>query len=79
MNAALTFNRSAKRFVLDALGKTVDSENYIVEKDNPEQRVLTADGQEIRLADFAGVRHGSGIFIKSDIASLVVASEFIKR
>jgi hypothetical protein len=79
MNGLLKFHFFAKKFVLDALGKTVDDEKFLVEKDNPEQRVLTVDGQEIRLGEFAGVRHGSGVFIKSDISSLVAASDFIGR
>lgn len=79
MNPVLTFHPSAKRFVLGALGKALDEEKYLVEKDNPEQKVLTIDGQEIKFSEFAGVRHGSEIFIKSDIASLVLASDFIGR
>jgi len=79
MKPTLTFHVSAKKFVLDVFEKTVDQEKYIVEKDNSEQRVLTAKGEEIRLGDFAGIRHGSGIFVKSDITSLVAASDFIRR
>ena len=79
MKPALTFHVSAKKFILDIFDKTLDQEKYIVEKDNPAQRVLTANGEEIRLSDFAGIRHGSEIFVKSDIASLVAASDCIRR
>jgi len=79
MNPAITFDKSAKKFILGLFGKTVDNEGYIVEKDNPAQRVLTANGEEITLRDFAGIRHGSEIFVKKDIVSLVAASDYIRR
>ena len=77
MSAHLTFDAESREFVLDAFGKTVDGGGYIVEKADPSQKVLTTDGEEIELSSFAGIRKGSEVFIKSDIASLVQASEFI--
>lgn len=67
----LTFDESTKDFVLEAFGKSVDTAGYLIEKDNPKQRVLTKDGQEIKKDEFAGVRKGSEIYIKSDIVSLL--------
>jgi len=78
MAVHLTFDTESTEFVLDAFGKQVDAEGYIVEKSNTDQRVLTTDGEEIELTKFAGIRKGSEIFIKSDICSLVQASEFIR-
>ena len=79
MNAcALTFDRSAARFILDTFGKTVDGENYLVEKENAGQRVLTPQGAEVRLAQFAGIRRGSEIIVTSDMASLIEAADAIK-
>lgn len=67
----ITFEKSARRHVLDFLGKTTDQDGYIVEKDNPHQRVLTQEGEEIHESKFGGVRKGSEIFFKSDIVSLI--------
>jgi len=67
----ITFTKSARDFVLDAFGKTQDSEGYLVEKSNPKQRVLTQDGEEIKKEQFAGIKKGSQVFIKSDLVSLM--------
>lgn len=76
---SLTFDRSAAPFVLDVFDKTVDAEKYVVEKSDTNQRVLTPKGEEIRMGEFAGVRKGSEIFIKSDIDSLIDAADHIGR
>ncbi len=52
-------------------GKFVDSHGFIVEQNNLSERVLTKDGEEIRLEEFAGVRKGSEVFIKNDINSIL--------
>lgn len=67
----ITFDQSAKDFILKAFDKTVDKEGFVVEKDNPRQRVLAPDGQEVEYKDFAGIKKGSEIFIKSDLISLI--------
>lgn len=74
----ITFERSAAQIVLDLFGKSIDSERCLVEKDNPAQRVLTPEGEEIRLREFAGLRKGSEIFIKKDLSSLIEAADHIK-
>jgi hypothetical protein len=43
----ITFDQSSRLFILDTFDKAVDSEGYIVEKKNLNQRVLTQDGLEI--------------------------------
>lgn len=65
------FDPSAKNQVLNAFDKSVDSEGYVVEKNNPKQRVITPEGEEVLFDNFAGLRRGSEIFIKSDIISLI--------
>ena len=65
----ITFEESAKETILSFFDKTVDNEGFIVEKDTY-QRVITPDGQEIRLEEFAGIGKG-GVFIKSDLPSLI--------
>ena len=67
----LTFDESAKLDILDFIDKGVDSEDFIVEKSNPSQRVLTFEGQEISKKEFGGVKRGSEVFIKDDIISLI--------
>ena len=73
----ITFDKTAKKFILDTFDKIIDGENYVVEKNNPKQRVLTQDGQEVEFEKFAGIKKGSEIYIKSDILSLIKLSDEI--
>lgn len=66
----ITFEVSAREEILSFFDKTTDAENFIVEKEDITQRVITPDGEEVELKDFAGIRKGSQIFIKSDLPSL---------
>ncbi len=72
----VTFSKDAREDILDLFGKTVDEEGYIIEKDNPEQRVLTPKGEEILIEEWGGIIKGSEIFVKSDVFSLI---ELAKR
>ncbi len=74
----LTFDNASKKFILDVFDKTVDSENFIVEKHIPSQRVLTVKGDELKLRQFAGIRKGSEVFVTSDIDSLIEASDHLR-
>lgn len=67
----ITFENSAKEIILSFFDKIVDDEGFIVEKDDPTQKVLTPDGQEVTFEEFAGIRKGSEIFIKSDLPSMI--------
>ncbi|MCK9431791.1 MAG: hypothetical protein M0R00_02410 [Candidatus Omnitrophica bacterium] len=71
MKKIITFEKNAGLQILDAFKKSVDENGYIVEKSNPTQKVLTIDGEELALKDFAGIRKGSAIFIKSDLVSII--------
>ncbi|MFH1365585.1 MAG: hypothetical protein ABIH28_03310 [archaeon] len=71
----ILFDEQSKETLLEIMKKSVDSEGFIVEKDNPTERVLTKDGEEIKLEEFAGVRKGSEIFIKNDINSILELAE----
>jgi hypothetical protein len=73
----ITFEASAKEDILSFFDKSVDDEGLIVEKNNPSQRVITLDGEEISLKEFAGIKRGSEIFIKSDLISLMNLSDHI--
>lgn len=67
----ITFEASAKEEILSFFDKTIDDDGFIVEKEDTTQRVITPDGEEITLEEFAGLRKGSEIFIKSDLPSLI--------
>ncbi len=67
----ITFSPELKKEILDIFDKTVDEEGYIVEKGNPSEKVLTPDGEELKLKNFAGVTKGSLMFVKSDLVSLI--------
>ena len=79
MIKTITFDKSAKKSVLDLLGKTVDDENYIVEKTNKKQRVMTPEGENVTINEFAGIRRGSQVFIKSHIPSLIALTDHVAR
>lgn len=63
-------NQDSKLFILSSIGKEVDEEGYVIDSETKE-RVLLPNGEELLFNDFAGVKKGSEIFIKSDIISLV--------
>jgi len=65
------FSKEAKRDILALFGKDVDGEDFIVEKEDQTQRVLTPKGEEIRFDEWAGIMKGSEAFIKSDTISLI--------
>lgn len=71
MKKVITFEASAKKEILSFFDKSIDEKGFIVEKDDRTQRVMTPDGEEICLEEFAGLRGGSEIFIKSDLISLI--------
>jgi hypothetical protein len=71
----VTFDDKVKKDVLDLLNKDVDGDGFIVEKDNPTQRVLTVEGEEITLEELGGVQKGSEVFIKKDVVSLMRISK----
>lgn len=67
----ITFKKDAKEVILSFFDKIVDDDGFIVEKDNPTQKILTPDGEEMSLEEFAGIRKGSEIFFKSDLPSMI--------
>ena len=74
-NILLTFDSSLKREVLGFFDKEVNDDGLIVERLNPEQLVLSSDGQEVKLEEFGGVKKGSEVFIKNDLVSLMRLSK----
>jgi len=69
-NIKITFDKSAKKEILSAFNKSV-KDDFIVEKENPNQKIHAFDGQELTLEQFAGIQKGSEIFIKRDLCSLM--------
>ena len=75
---SISFDASAKEQILFCFGKTVNEEGYIVEIEDPSQPVLTLEGDDILIDEFAGIRKGSEIFFKKDILSLIDLLDTIK-
>jgi len=71
----IVFDEKSKEALLEIMNKSVDPEGFIIEKDNPTERVLTKEGEEIKLEEFAGVRKGSEVFIKNDLNSILELAE----
>ena len=78
MSLRITFDDSARDFVLDAFGKTVSADGFVVEKKCTDNKVVTPRGEEIQESEFAGVREGSIVLLKSNIVSLIEAAEAMK-
>ncbi len=74
----ITFDKTAKGFILNSFGKATDKEGYLVEKNNSKQRVLTRDGQEITEEEFGGIIPGSTIFVKNDLPTVMELSDHLK-
>lgn len=75
MSTKLTFDDSASEFVIEAFGKEVDSEGYVIDPQTG-QRVTSPEGEEVKAEEFGGVEKGSTLFLQDDFASLV---EHVKR
>ena len=71
----ITFDKTARKFILESFNKTTDEEGYVVEKSNIKQRVLSPDGDVVKEIEFAGVKKGSEVFIKSDLLSIIELSD----
>lgn len=77
-NPTIIFEDSAKKFVLELLDKDINEEGLIVEKGNPNQKVLTFDKNELYFEDFGGVQKGSEVFIENNVVSLIKFSKEVK-
>jgi len=71
----ITFDDSAKGFILECFGKGVDSQGYIVDRRDWETKVKDAFGNEIHISEFGGIAKGSEegtkVFFKSDLSSML--------
>lgn len=78
MEKIITFEKEAKKQILELFGKTLDAEGYIIDIEDSNQRILAADGNYLTIEDFAGIRNGSIVFFRSDINSVVELSDVLK-
>jgi hypothetical protein len=74
MSTVITFDKEFKPVILEAFEKKIKG-GIIVERDS-EAPALTTNGEVVAAKEFAGIKHGSEIFIKNDITSLI---EFAKK
>jgi hypothetical protein len=74
----ITFDKAARKELLDAFDMTTDEQGYIVERSNPKKRVLTPTGDEVKLENLAGIKNGSLLFFKTDLPSLIELADRLK-
>lgn len=70
---SITFDKLLTTDILSAFGKTTkidDGEEFIIDGATGE-KVLTQNGEPIRISEFAGLTKGSEIYLKSDLVSLI--------
>ena len=76
----ISFDKSAQKDVLKAMGITTDAEGYLISEG---KRVLAFDdGKEILYTEFAGMwrgKNGQMIYFKSDLPSLIRALDKINE
>jgi len=66
----IVFDKSLSNEILDSFGKYVSKDKLIFDKVT-KKHVLSPDGEEININEFAGIVPGSEIYLKSDIISLI--------
>lgn len=66
----IVFDDASRKIILQIFGKGIDNQGYIFDlKTN--QRVLSPEGNEVPIQDFAGIKKGSEIFITKDLPALL--------
>ena len=76
MIQSITFDKSDASFILEAFGKTVNKEGYLVEIETGDYVLSRNNGEHILLDEFGGIAKGSELYLKSDIASMI---DFIEK
>ncbi len=66
----IIFDKNLSPEILKAFGKETDKEGYIINK-STRKKVLSPDGDDVHIKEFAGIIPGSEIYLKSDIISLI--------
>lgn len=65
----MTFDDSAREFVLGLFDKHVNENGEVLEK-NSDEVVMTFEGNPLTLDEFGGVKKGSELFIENNVVSL---------
>ncbi|MHB1810945.1 MAG: hypothetical protein ACYDCP_06110 [Thermoplasmataceae archaeon] len=65
----MTFDDSAKEYILSLFNKKVNEDGEVLEKDSNEP-VKSFEGNPLTLEDFGGVKKGSELFIENNVVSL---------
>jgi hypothetical protein len=74
----ITFDKSATKFILEALGCKIDKQDYITRNG---KRVKSISNEPIKLSEFGGVakaKNNKWIFVKNDITELIKFVEMQK-
>lgn len=69
---------SRVEYLLELFEKDIDDEGYLIEAESG-VRVDALDGDPIKLSDLGGVGHGSEIFIRNDITSIVEYASMVRE
>ena len=74
----VTFNELSREFIIRTMGKEIDQDGFIIERDCYKTKVLTPDGEEIKTNELACIKKEPNsekiLFIKNDITSLIKLS-----
>lgn len=71
----VTFDKSARMFLLEVFGYAADQEGYIVDAKS-KKRVLASDGFEIKVNELAGIMNKK--FVRSSLPALIEAADHLK-
>lgn len=77
MEKIITFDSTAKIDLLKLFKKDVNEDGYIIEKDT-KKPILASDGECLSIENFAGLKKGSLVFLKSDINSIIELADSIE-
>lgn len=71
----ILFEKEVTKDLLEIFDKDIDDDGYIIEKGGSGERVQTLSEEDILAVDFAGIRKGSEIFMKSDLPTIIEVSD----
>lgn len=70
----LLFTNASAKYILEAFGKSINSEGIIIEKSTGEP-IYTPEGEELTLQTLGAIKKGSEIFMKDDLFSIINIAE----
>jgi hypothetical protein len=67
----ISFDEESTEFIIRSMGKEIDQNGFIVERDCYKTKVLTPDGEEIKITELACIMKARDsekiIFLKNDV------------